>query len=181
MVCWRRARFRTRLDRRRLLADALTEHEHGLIHKAGVWRTLANRLVVAFRASRILTTASCIVALLSAGCGRADDERVTGAVTERFLEAVEQHDGARACAQLSDGAVQALEHDQGKSCARAAPDLDVSPSRVTRAEVYGTDAKVDLADGHSAFLELTPRGWRLSAAGCRPEPDDHPFTCEVQA
>jgi hypothetical protein len=94
---------------------------------------------------------------------------------------VEQHDGARACAQLSDGAVEALEHDEGESCAKAAPELDVSPSRVTRAEVFGTGAKVDLADGDSAFLELTRRGWRLSAAGCRPQPDDQPFTCEVEA
>jgi hypothetical protein len=136
---------------------------------------------VSFAARRILATASCIVALLSAGCGRADDERTTRAVTERFLRAVDQHDGARACAQLSDGAVEALEHDEGKSCAEAAPELDVSPSRVTRAEVFGTGAKVDLADGRSAVLELTRRGWRLSAAGCRPEPDDHPFTCEIEA
>jgi hypothetical protein len=136
---------------------------------------------VAFGASRILATASCIVALLSAGCGRADDERVTSVVTERFLHAVAAHDGARACEQLSEGAIESLEHEEGKSCAEAAPGLDVSPSRVTRAEVFGTGAKVDLADGHSAFLELTPSGWRLSAAGCRPEPDDHPFTCEVQA
>ena len=130
---------------------------------------------------RCLAFAFSALALVATGCGRADDERVTGVVTERFLQAVEQHDGARACAQLSQGAIEALEHDEGKSCAEAAPELDVSLSRVTRAEVFGTGAKIDLADGHSAFLELTPRGWRLSAAGCRPEADDHPFTCEVQA
>jgi hypothetical protein len=130
---------------------------------------------------RSLASAFCAVVLVLTGCGRADDERVASVVTERFLRAVEQHDGARACAQLSRGAVQALENDQGKSCAEAAPDLKVSPSRVIRAAVFGTGAKVDLADGHSAFLELTPSGWRLSAAGCRPEPDEHPFTCEVQA
>jgi hypothetical protein len=130
---------------------------------------------------RRLAFALCAIALVATGCGRADDERVTSVVTERFLQAVEQHDGARACAQLSQGAVEALEHDEGKDCAEAAPELDVSPSRVTRAEVFGTGAKVDLADGHSAFLELTRDGWRLSAAGCRPEPDDHPFTCEVEA
>jgi hypothetical protein len=124
---------------------------------------------------------SSIVALLSAGCGRADDERVTSAVTERFLLAVDAHDGERACKQLSQGAIDALEHDEGKPCVEAVPELDVSPSRVTRAQVFGTAAKVDLADGHSAFLELTPLGWRLSAAGCRPEPHDHPYTCEIEA
>ena len=40
--------------------------------------------------------------------------------------------------------------------------LDLEPSRVTRAEVFATAAKVDLADGDSAFLELTSSGWRLS-------------------
>jgi hypothetical protein len=125
--------------------------------------------------------ALCAVALVSTGCGRADDERVTSIVTERFVRAVEQHDGARACAQLSAGAVEALEHEEGKRCAEAAPGLDVSASPVMRAQVFGTGAKVDLADGHSAFLELTPRGWRISAAGCRPQPHDQPFTCEVQA
>jgi hypothetical protein len=136
---------------------------------------------VSLGVSRSIALALCAVALALVGCGRGDDERATSVVTERFLRAVEQHDGARACTQLSEGAAEALEHDEGKSCAKAAPQLDVSPSRVTRAEVYGTGAKVDLADGDSAFLELTPRGWRLSAAGCRPEPDDRPFTCEVEA
>jgi hypothetical protein len=136
---------------------------------------------VTFRASRFLATASCLVALLSAGCGRSDDERVTSAVTARFLRAVDSHDGAVACAQLSQGAIESLEHDEGKSCAKAAPELDISASRVTRAQVFGTGAKVDLADGQSAFLELTRRGWRLSAAGCRPQPDDHPFVCEIEA
>jgi hypothetical protein len=136
---------------------------------------------VTFSASRIVATALCLVALVSAGCGRSDDERVTSTVTTRFLRAIDAHNGALACAQLSQGAIKSLEHDEGKTCAKAAPDLDISPSRVTRAEVFGTGAKVDLADGQSAFLELTPHGWRLSAAGCRPEPDDHPFTCEVEA
>jgi hypothetical protein len=131
--------------------------------------------------SRGALLAVCAAALSLTGCGRADDERATTAVTERFLRAVEQHDGARACAQLAEGAVAALEHDEGKACADAAPDLEISPSPVTRAQVFGTGAKVDLADGRSAFLELTPRGWRLSAAGCRPEPRDQPYTCEVEA
>src|SRR3954464_13163003 len=123
----------------------------------------------------------CAAGWCLTGCGRADDRRAGGAVTETFLRAVEQHDGARACAQLSDGAVQALEHDEGKSCERAAQGLDLSPSSVTQTQVFGTGAKVDLADGHSAFLELTRRGWRLSAAGCKPEPNDHPLPGEGEA
>ncbi len=122
-----------------------------------------------------------VAGLLLSGCGRADDRRAVRAVTEQFLRAVDAQDGARACAQLTDAAVEALEHDERTSCAEAASELDVSASATTRAQVYGISAKVDLADGHSAFLELTRRGWRVTAAGCRPQPADQPYMCEVDA
>jgi hypothetical protein len=123
----------------------------------------------------------CAVAALLAGCGRADDDRAVAAVTARFLQAVGAHDGTRACAYLSGGTREALEHDEGKRCAEAVVELDVDPSPVRRMQVFGVGAKVDLADGDSAFLELTPRGWRLSAAGCEPGAGDEPYTCEVEA
>jgi hypothetical protein len=129
-----------------------------------------------FRAALVL-----VGVLAMAGCGRADDQRAVTGVTERLLAAVHERDGERACAQLTDGAVQALEHDEGESCAEAAPKLDVSPRAAIRAQVFATSAKVDLADGASAFLELTPRGWRVAAAGCRPEGSDQPYTCEIEA
>jgi hypothetical protein len=116
-----------------------------------------------------------------AGCGRGDDDRAVTAVSERFLRAVEDGQGQRACDQLSQGARDALEHDERASCTEAAPDLDVHASPVRRAQVFATGAKVDLADGASLFLELTPAGWRIAAAGCRPEPRDAPYTCEVEA
>jgi hypothetical protein len=119
--------------------------------------------------------------VLLTGCGRAQDDRAVSAVTERFLQAVQGHEGTRACAQLSTGAVQALEHDEGERCAEAVVGLDIDASAVRRTQVFGGGAKVDLADGHSAFLELTRRGWRISAAGCVPEAGDAPYTCEVEA
>ena len=103
------------------------------------------------------------------------------AVTERFLEAVAQDDGARACMRLSAGAIEALEHDEGSACAEAARGLELEASRVTRAQVFATEAKVDLADGASAFLELTSSGWRIAAAGCTPQAGDRPFECELEA
>jgi hypothetical protein len=123
----------------------------------------------------------CAVGLIVAGCGRADDARSVTNVTERFLAAVEQNDGARACARLSPGAIEAFEHDEGSSCAEAARGLTLEASRVSRAQVFATEAKVELADGESAFLELTSNGWRISAAGCTPQPDDQPYECEIEA
>jgi hypothetical protein len=127
----------------------------------------------------IVLVAIAVVAL--SGCGRSDDDRAVGVVTARFLEAVHQRDGGRACAQLSPQAREALEDDEREACSKAVVGLDVEPSGVLRTQVFGMGAKVDLADGQSAFLELTSRGWRLSAAGCEPQPDDEPYTCEVEA
>jgi hypothetical protein len=124
---------------------------------------------------------ACALALFATGCGRADDARSVTAVTERFLEALERNDGSGACARLSPGAIEALEHDEGSPCAEAARGLELEASRVSRAQVFATEAKVDLADGESAFLELTSSGWRISAAGCRPQPADQPFECELEA
>jgi hypothetical protein len=130
---------------------------------------------------RAAVIALCAAALCAGGCGRADDRAAAGDVTARFLRAVEGGDGERACAQLSDATVEALERDEGKPCAEAATELDLAPSAVTHAEVSNIAAKVDLADGRSAFLELTRAGWRLSAAGCEPGSGDEPYTCEVEA
>jgi hypothetical protein len=129
----------------------------------------------------VCLAAACIAGSSLAGCGRVDDGRAARAVTERFLAAIDRHDGDVACRQLTVGALEALEHDEGERCTEAVTGLDIAPSAVARAAVYGTGAKVDLTDGHAAFLELTPRGWRISAAGCRPEPGDRPYTCEVEA
>jgi hypothetical protein len=60
----------------------------------------------------------------------------------------------------------------------------VKPSSVARAQVYITSAKVDLADGESAFLDRTPAGWKLAAVGCKPKgskPADRPYDCELES
>jgi hypothetical protein len=122
-----------------------------------------------------------VAAMAFAGCGRADDDRAVRTVTTRFLEAVEDGDGSRACTLLSPGAVEALEHDESAPCQRAAPELELQPGAVIRTQVFATEAKVDLDGGESAFLELTSSGWRLSAAGCTPSGPDEPYECELEA
>jgi hypothetical protein len=123
----------------------------------------------------------CVVAAAVGGCGRASDDRAVAVVTQRFLQAVDEHQGARACAQLSTQAAEALAHDEGKPCPEAVVELDLSASAVRRTQVFGVAAKVDLANGHSVFAELTRMGWRLSAADCVPQPDDAPYRCELES
>ncbi|MBE2316090.1 hypothetical protein DVA67_008890 [Solirubrobacter sp. CPCC 204708] len=118
-----------------------------------------------------------VVAL--AGCGRGDDERTVGAVTERFLAAVEAGDGELACAQLSRAAAESIAAT--RSCPEAVTDLEVDPAAVDRTRVYGISAQVQLRGGERYFLEWTRAGWRISAAGCSRAPDDEPFDCEAEA
>ena len=130
---------------------------------------------------RLTIVVLVVAATAFAGCGHADDDRAVRTVTTRFLEAIDDGDGARACAQLSPGAVEALEQDEGSRARGCAGARRCGPGAVTRAQVFATTAKVDLADGHSAFLELTRHGWRIVRrrlrAGGRPTSP----TCEVEA
>ena len=121
-----------------------------------------------------------LAAVAAAGCGRADDRRTVSAVTERFLRAVDEQDGTAACGALSESTAQALGSQEQKPCAEAVTQLSLSPSPVRRAQVFGIDAQVDLADGATAFLQLTTVGWRVTAAGCQPSGGDQPYDCEVQ-
>ena len=116
-----------------------------------------------------------------AGCGRDDDDRAVSTVTERFVTAIDADDGDVACAQLSSDTADALEQEEGEPCEEAARALEIAASEVRRTQVFGVSAKVDLADGESAFLELTPAGWRVAAAGCRPVAGEEPYECEVEA
>ncbi len=128
--------------------------------------------------SRWALVGLCVVLV---GCGRVDDERAAGAVTDRFVSAIEDNEGDVACAQLSPDTADALEQQEGEPCEQAAPELEITATDVRRAQVFGITAKVDLADGESAFLELTSDGWRIAAAGCRPVAGDQPYECEVEA
>jgi hypothetical protein len=119
-----------------------------------------------------------------AGCGTSDDREQARGVVARFYDAV-RHDRAReACAQLSDSTVKELESQSGQSCAGVITRLHYTGGAIRGAEVYITNAKVDLRGGESALLDREPSGWKLTAVGCRPEegkPRDRPLQCEVQA
>jgi hypothetical protein len=121
--------------------------------------------------------------LAATGCGRAGDRSQARAVTERFYGAVQRGDGATACEQLSADTRSNLESQEGKPCRRAITSLGLGRARVTRVQVFLTNAKVDLADGHSAFLGHGPDGWQLSAVGCSAQgkPADRPFDCALEA
>jgi hypothetical protein len=125
-----------------------------------------------------------LVAALLSGCGQSASRDDVRAVTDRFYAAVADDDGATACAQLTEPTLKQLEQDEKSACTEAVGGLGLAPARVARVEVYVTNAKVDLANGASAYLEQTAHGWRISALGCRPtegDPEEQPLGCAVES
>jgi hypothetical protein len=120
-----------------------------------------------------------ISVLLLAGCGRGGDRATVRGIAEGFYGAVARHDGAAACARLSSDARQALEQQESMPCARAVVHLKLSGRRAHIVRVYSTDAAVELIDGDTVFLQDTNQGWRVDAAGCRPQKRGEPAQCEV--
>ena len=115
---------------------------------------------------------------------RSGDREQATQVAERFFSAVESNDGAAACAQLAPDTRKALEDDEQKPCREAIVSLQIEPGALSKVELYLTNGKADLDNGDSAFLSLTPDGWRLSAVGCKPgsgPPQDEPMECELEA
>jgi hypothetical protein len=123
-----------------------------------------------------------IVALAAPGCGTVDDRDQARATTQRFFSALQRGDGAGACGQLGEASIKQLIQEEQAPCAQAVRRLKLSPAAITRVQVFVTNAKVDLANSASAFLDRSPNGWKLSAVGCRSEgkPADRPYDCELE-
>jgi hypothetical protein len=125
-----------------------------------------------------------LAAVALGGCGQSTNRKDVRAVTDRFSAAVASQDGAQACAQLSEDTLKQLEQEEKSACAQAVGSVGLTSARITRVQVYETNAKVDFANGASAFLEDTADGWKLSALGCRPtqgDPREHPLGCAVKS
>ena len=122
-----------------------------------------------------------VAALALAGCGRSGDRADVRSIAEGFYVAADAHEGARACTWLSADARQTLEQDESEPCARAVEHLKLSGRRAERVEVYSTEAAVALQRGDVVYLEETPQGWRITAAGCRAPAYAKPATCELQS
>ncbi len=119
-------------------------------------------------------------AVLLGGCARGSDESEIKQVTGRFATAVEQKDGQVACSQLTADTREELESSEGEPCEKAILSLEVRGSPVSRVRVDVTSASARLARGGTVFLDDTPAGWRISAAGCKPVPG-RPYDCDVES
>ena len=128
-----------------------------------------------------LLLAVAAAALAAAGCGTSTDRDQARTAAQRLYAAVDRHDGAAACAQMSPPLRAQLVKDQSEpECAKAVLKLSLHGGRPAAVRVYANAAEVRLAGGDTVFLSDTREGWRVDAVGCRPQ-GGGPYDCEEQA
>ncbi|MFN2615724.1 MAG: hypothetical protein ABR581_01225 [Thermoleophilaceae bacterium] len=130
---------------------------------------------------RLLIAAGiALLAIAGAGCGTDNSSQAVRHTVQGFYAGLQRHDGAAACRELSDDARSSLESQEKKPCDQAVLSLGLSSSPIGPVQVYVTDARANLTGGEAVFLDQTPQGWKISAAGCKPK-HEKPYDCELQA
>jgi hypothetical protein len=128
-----------------------------------------------------IALAGLAVAAGLTACGTGEREEDAAEVVERFHAALEQDDGAGACAELTEETSSGLEDREQRPCEEAILALELpAVGRPVSSRVYVTSAAVDLAVGGTVFLDEGSRGWTISAAGCEPSAPDQPYDCELE-
>jgi hypothetical protein len=122
-----------------------------------------------------------LAALALTSCGRADDRADVRTLAEGFYADVAHQDGVHACGLLSSETRQALVQQESEPCAKAVVGLKLTGRLAQTVRLYTTQASVALRGGDTVYLESTPDGWRVSAAGCRGPAYAQPADCEVES
>jgi hypothetical protein len=118
---------------------------------------------------------AAVAAVLIGGCASAEQPDV-----ERVARAFAESDAAERCALLAPATVAALEHDEAVPCGDALTQLALPEGgEVQSSVVWGDNAQVRLHED-TLFLTRTGAGWKVGAAGCRPQ-GDAPYLCLLEA
>jgi hypothetical protein len=131
----------------------------------------------------LVVIATGLVVYSALGIVRNSDDPAAGDVVTAFGRALRQHDGKRACALLGNDTQSRVEQDRKKPCEQGIVEIasDVEPDGpLTRVSVSESSGFVTTADGSAFFVGKTPAGWRLSAAGCKRQAGDAPYSCALQ-
>src|SRR5689334_5964116 len=113
----------------------------------------------------IVVLAAPALALVAA-CGTPHRDDVAAAA-QRFVRAVNAHDGAAACALLTPQAANSAAGATDQSCAQAVLNVDESGTAIHGVQVWRDAAQVHIGSD-TLFLRRLPGGWRIAAAGCTP-------------
>jgi hypothetical protein len=132
----------------------------------------------------LVVIATGLILYSALGIVRNSDDPAAGAAVSAFGDALKQHDGAKACAELTDEAQSKLEDERKKPCEQAIEEIasEVEPGdAVTKSNVSETSAFVRTSHGPTFFLDKIGETWKLSAAGCTKQAGDAPYSCALEA
>jgi hypothetical protein len=129
---------------------------------------------------RVGVAALAVLVLALSGCGTASSEHDARGSVQRFFAAISRHDGNAACHELSEETASKVAESEKKPCGEAVLSLGLPTAPVTKVSVYVNSAQAKLQGGGAVFLDETPKGWKVSAAGCKPQPGK-PYDCDLES
>jgi hypothetical protein len=132
----------------------------------------------------LVVIATGLILYSALGIVRNSDDPKAGAAVSAFGDALQQHDGVKACAELTEDVQSKLEDERRKPCEQAILEVasEVEPGdAVTRVDVAETSAYVRTTQGPAFFLDKIGSAWKLSAAGCTKQAGDAPYSCALES
>ncbi|MFD9406508.1 hypothetical protein ACFWBN_05695 [Streptomyces sp. NPDC059989] len=118
--------------------------------------------------------------LAVSGCATVGERaEAAEAAARAFERALRSSDGVGTCDALAPATREELEAEAPCAPALAALGLPAATGPAERVDVYGSQARVAFAQD-SVFLASFPDGWRVTAAGCTPQPGGRPYHCELK-
>jgi hypothetical protein len=132
----------------------------------------------------LVVIATGLILYSTLGIVRNSDDPKAGAAVTAFGSALEQHDGAKACAELTTEAQSKLEDERKKPCEQAIVEVasEVGPGdAVTSVNVAERSAFVRTSHGPTFFLDKVGSNWKVSAAGCTKQAGGAPYSCALES
>jgi hypothetical protein len=125
----------------------------------------------------VLTGAAVAILMSTTGCGVQTPAATS--VATKFVQALDESDPSAACGYLAPETRSDLESSAKKPCASAITEEDLpSAGTVKESSTYGTMAQVRFS-ADTLFLTRFKSGWKVMAAGCKPQPGQ-PYDCQLQ-
>jgi hypothetical protein len=125
-----------------------------------------------------LALAVIAVAAGLTGCAGSPQRSDVQGVAVHFVTAIEDRNGAEACALLTPDAEESVSGATHVACDTAVLNVDESGAVVRHVQVWGDAAQVKVGSD-TVFLQDLPDGWQVRAAGCRFQPGAA-YHCDVE-
>jgi hypothetical protein len=117
------------------------------------------------------------VAAGTTACASSPDRHDVRQAATTFVRALLAADGPRACQLLTSDARRSASGATDTACGDAVLSIVEQDDKVHGVQVWGDAAQVRIA-GDVIFLRRISGSWKVSAAGCKPQPPG-PYECMV--